>query len=200
MPAVPGAGVGGRFWGISRGFGSASSTCASKLPLAPEKPPHRGLVPISPAPPTAVTAPTGRGAASPGRATSQGYLGMSPLPSSQLMPHPPSSARSKERAPQTQGKTAGKAPTSFAPRPISQHVFKFAFFQGVKCSWGICSRRLRDTGGPRLRPPPQQLPRTVQYKHTLPPPRPLPTDVEKYKNPKNFCNNLVRIAPLGLCK
>lgn len=148
-----------------------------KITPAPEKPPWRALVPISPAPPTAVTAQMGAGWPAP--AGQRGYLGISPLPSSQLMPDPLNFTRSKGRAPQTRGKTTGKAPTSFPPRLISQRLFRFAFSKALSAPGAPAAAGPREPGaGVRgSSPPPAAASQdsTVQTHPSSSPPPSQPT-------------------------
>lgn len=137
-----------------------------------------------PGPPDGDNTPNGSGGAGPGRTT-----GISRDIASPLLPAHAGSPKfySKQRAsPPNAGKNHGQSSHQLPPRLISQRLFRFAFSKALSAPGAPAAAGPREPGaGVRgSSPPRQQLPRTVQYKHTLPPPRPIPTDMEKYKNPK----------------
>lgn len=144
--------------------------------------------------------PNGSGVAGPilGYRDISGYP-LPPAPSSCWIPRIVLEA--KGEPPKSKEKQRAK-PLPAPPHPTSWHVFRFAFSKALSAPGASAAVGPREPGGGvhGSKLPRQQLPRTVQYKHPLPPPRPIPTDVEKYKNSPNFCNNLVRITPLALCK
>lgn len=163
--------AGADFGAFSRGFGSTSSTLRFKITPEPEKPPRGGLVPISPA---AITPQTwrfeiSRDIAFPRRPAHAG----SPNFHSKQRGEPPPKCREK---------TEGKPPPASSPRSVSRHVFKFVFSKALSAPGAEGARG----GGSTAPAPPAAASQDSTVQTTLPPPRPVPTDVEKYKNPKKL--------------
>lgn len=178
--------AGGVVWGHFQGIWKNKLHLCFQITPEPEKPPWWGLVPISPAPSDGRNAPKRGGVAGPIWETSwdMGYLGISPFPCSQLVPDPPKFyLKQRVSPPKSREKQQAKLPPA-CPSLISRHVFRFAFSKALSAPGAAEGAWAGGSTAPI--PPPQTATSQDSTVQTppFPPPRPIPTDVEKYKNPK----------------